>query len=84
MAELNSLAEEDALGHVVVQATLPDYEFHYQWVVLVDPDTDQVLWKGQYYVWAKSAYITNDSDSQVFIATNDSTDEEVTEDNDDS
>ena len=65
---INYSIEEFGDDYVVIQATLPYYDFNYEWVVIVDPYTDQVLWKGEFYVWQKQAhYIEDDEPSTELV-----------------
>ena len=60
--EINEMAEQSPDKYVVISTINEDFAFLYEWIVLVDPKTDQALWKGEFYVWEKEAHITGEDD----------------------
>ena len=63
VGEINDMVDNSQDGFVVISATMEEIKFYYEWIVLVDPNTDQALWKGQFYVWEKEAHLGEDMGS---------------------
>ena len=40
---------------------MEEFVFQYEWIVIVDPETSQALWKGQFYVWEKEPHFFDDN-----------------------
>ena len=56
VGEINQLIEDSPDKFVVISATMEEFVFQYEWIVVVDPETSQALWKGQFYVWEKEPH----------------------------